>query len=127
MKAKPGWFRVRKVPERCQMNEDVVPPHELAAALDAELTRLRGDLDNMCDQYFALEQENTRLRAALQVFANPDSWRFERADTCEGSRTYDELVWEEPWVDQGDKWSDGSVRIQPVKNPVTFAKQALEP
>jgi hypothetical protein len=32
----------------------------------AELARLRGDLDNMCDQYFALEQENTRLRVIVQ-------------------------------------------------------------
>ena len=79
-----------------------------------------------------LEREITRLRAlvaakneALRVFASDKSWKFDRRPVYEEDHD-DQWVWDDPWIDQGDKWSDGSVRTQPVTEPFKFAKVASQ-
>ena len=76
--------------------------------------------------------ELTRLRdlvaakdEALRVFASDKSWKFDRCPVWEEDHD-DQWVWDDPWIDQGDKWPDGSVRTQPVTEPFSFAKAALD-
>jgi hypothetical protein len=66
------------------------------------------------------------VSGVLAVFAAPDSWRFVATYSGWEHDDVSHWRWDEPWIDQGVKWNDETVRTSEIVNPAEFARKALE-
>jgi hypothetical protein len=94
---------------------------------DRTASMLANPLFRKClEDHAAKDAEIDRLRAALEVFANPEYWQHRSGYSGPDSSDEAHWRWNEPWIDQGARWEDGGVRNQPVTDPADFARKALE-
>lgn len=73
-----------------------------------------------------LEAEIARLRAGMEVFADPESWKFDSGFSGWESSHEDQWVWGEPWIETGAILFGDYKEKKPIENPAEFARKALD-